>query len=52
MKMAYRRMSWRQSDQKFFVADNTLAGKVLGWRPEMSKEAGIEDVLSWAETRI
>jgi nucleoside-diphosphate-sugar epimerase len=34
------------------VANNALAGKVLGWMPAMSKEAGIEDVLAWAESRM
>ena len=52
VKMTYRRLPWRQSDQKFFVADNTLASKVLGWQPETSREAGIEEVLSWVESRI
>jgi CDP-paratose 2-epimerase len=52
VKMAYRRLPWRHSDQKFFVADNTRANQVLGWAPGMSKEAGIEDVLAWAESRM
>lgn len=51
VKMAYRRLPWRHSDQKFFVANNARAGKVLGWTPAMSKEAGIEDVLAWTESR-
>ena len=49
-KMTYRRLPWRHSDQKFFVANNARAGKVLGWTPGMSKEAGIEDVLRWTES--
>jgi CDP-paratose 2-epimerase len=52
VKMAYRRLPWRHSDQKFFVADNTRAKEVLGWAPTMSKEAGIEDVLAWAVSRM
>jgi len=52
VKMTYRRLPWRHSDQKFFVANNARADKVLGWTPAMSKEAGIEDVLAWAESRM
>jgi len=52
VKMTYRRLPWRHSDQKFFVADNTRAGQVLGWSPATSKDAGIEDVLAWAESRM
>lgn len=52
VRMAYRRLPWRHSDQKFFVADNTRAAKILGWSPSMSREAGIEDVLAWAESRM
>ena len=52
VKMTYRRLPWRHSDQLFFVANNARAGKVLGWKPLMSKEAGIEDVLAWAESQM
>ncbi len=51
VKMTYRRLPWRNSDQKFFVASNVRACQVLGWAPVMSKEAGIEDVLDTAESR-
>lgn len=52
IEMVYRRLPWRHSDQKFFVANNGRASQILGWKPAMSKEEGIEDVLSWAETRL
>ena len=52
VKMTYRRLPWRHSDQKFFVANNARAGKVLGWTPAISKEMGIEDVLAWTESRM
>ncbi len=51
IKMAYRRLPWRLSDQRFFVANNALAAKVLGWAPAMSKEEGIEDVLVWSQAQ-
>jgi CDP-paratose 2-epimerase len=49
VRMTYRRLPWRPSDQKFFVANNARAGTVLGWTPAISKEEGIEDVLAWTE---
>jgi CDP-paratose 2-epimerase len=49
IRMAYQRLPWRQSDQKFFVANNGRACTVLGWTPAISKEEGIEDVLAWTE---
>jgi CDP-paratose 2-epimerase len=52
VKMTYRRLPWRESDQRFFVANNTRAGNMLGWMPSTSKEAGIEDVLAWAKSRM
>ena len=50
--MIYRRLPWRHSDQKFFVANNGLAQKILGWSPQMSNEAGIGDVLAWTESQM
>ncbi len=47
LKLSYTRLPWRQSDQKFFVADNAKAGRLLEWRPATSKEEGIESVLNW-----
>jgi len=45
--MNYTRLPWRQSDQKFFVADNSKATRLLHWSPLMSKEQGIEDMIAW-----
>ncbi len=45
--LRYTNLPWRQSDQKFFVADNSKAERLLQWSPGMSKESGIEDTLSW-----
>ena len=43
----YTHLPWRQSDQKFFVADNSKAEKLIGWLPKMPKEKGIEDTIGW-----
>lgn len=47
IQLSYRQIPWRQSDQKFFVADNTKARTLLAWSPQMTKEQGIATVLSW-----
>jgi len=47
VELKYTHLPWRQSDQKFFVADNTKAGQVLHWSPKMTKERGIEDTIAW-----
>ena len=47
LKLQYTHLPWRQSDQKFFVADNGKASKLLSWKPSTSKEKGIESTLAW-----
>ena len=33
VRLKYERLPWRTSDQKFFVADNAKATRLLGWQP-------------------
>jgi CDP-paratose 2-epimerase len=47
IKLNYMHLPWRQSDQKFFVADNSKAERLIQWSPKMSKEQGIEDTIAW-----
>jgi len=47
IKLNYTHLPWRQSDQKFFVADNSKAERLIQWSPKMSKEQGIEDTITW-----
>jgi len=46
-RMNYTHLPWRQSDQKFFVADNGKAGRLLHWTPKISKQQGIEEMIAW-----
>jgi CDP-paratose 2-epimerase len=52
VKLAYRRLPWRHSDQKFFVANNSLARRLLSWTPRTTRKDGIEDTLAWESTRL
>ena len=45
----YRRLPWRHSDQKFFVANNSKACRLLEWRPAVSKEQGIRRMVQWVQ---
>jgi CDP-paratose 2-epimerase len=47
IELRYRQLPWRQSDQKFFVADNSKARTLLDWSPQTTKEQGIATVLAW-----
>lgn len=47
VKLNYTHLPWRQSDQKFFVADNGKAERLMQWSPATTKEQGIEDTLQW-----
>jgi CDP-paratose 2-epimerase len=47
VRMVYERLPWRQSDQKYFVADHSRASDLLRWTPKVSNEAGIDSVLTW-----
>lgn len=38
---------WRPGDQRFFVADCSLAQRELGWQPQVSIEEGIRNLFEW-----
>jgi len=47
IKMDYTRLPVRQSDQKVFIADITKAKSHFDWMPSVSKEEGLEKMISW-----
>lgn len=49
VKLNYRRLPWRHSDQKFFVADIAKATRLLKWNPRISREEGVKRMVVWAE---
>ncbi len=47
IKINYRQLKPRKSDQKFFVANLITAEKLIGWEPKISVDEGIEKMLEW-----
>lgn len=47
VKLKYRKLPPRISDQKVFVADISKIKRELGWHPLVDKKAGIKKMLSW-----
>jgi CDP-paratose 2-epimerase len=49
IKMKYKELPWRESDQKIFVADTTKIKKDTNWRPKIDKLEGIRRMIKWIE---
>jgi CDP-paratose 2-epimerase len=47
IKLNYKKIDWRESDQKVFVADNSKANEIIKWKPVVSVNNGIKDFQSW-----
>lgn len=47
IKMNYRQIEWRESDQRIFVADNKKITSTTSWKPLIQTEAGIKNMLEW-----
>ncbi|MBK3333200.1 NAD-dependent epimerase/dehydratase family protein [Persephonella atlantica] len=52
IRMKYKKIPPRESDQKVFVADITKAEKLIGWKPKVSKEEGIKRMLDWINSLV
>jgi CDP-paratose 2-epimerase len=40
---------WRPGDQRVFVADVRKAGRLLGWRPGVSTDEGVDRLIAWVK---
>lgn len=49
IKLEYKQLPWRLSDQKVFVADITKIRNDLGWAPKVSARDGIEKMIEWVK---
>ena len=50
--MNYIKLSPRESDQKVFIADITKIKNMIGWKPNVSKEEGIKELMKWIERNL
>ncbi|HEY6875997.1 MAG TPA: GDP-mannose 4,6-dehydratase [Candidatus Dormibacteraeota bacterium] len=49
-KPVYSFAEWREGDQTYYVSDITKLQQQLGWRPEISFDQGLDDLVRWAAT--
>lgn len=47
IKLNYKKIPPRESDQKVFVANISKARKLIGWRPEIGARQGIKEMIEW-----
>jgi len=50
IKMEYKELPWRESDQKVFVADISKAKKDFGWEPKVDKNEGLKRMYEWVKS--
>ena len=49
IKMRYSQLPSRESDQLVFVANTTKIKSLTNWKPKISKEKGIREIINWME---
>lgn len=47
IKMTYRQLPFRESDQRVFVADIAKVSSMIGWTPRVAKAEGIRKMIEW-----
>ncbi|MBF0632193.1 MAG: GDP-mannose 4,6-dehydratase [Magnetococcales bacterium] len=47
VKLDFVRLPPRESDQRIFVADTSLAWELLGWSPQVTAREGIAKMIEW-----
>lgn len=50
IKLKYKKIPARESDQKVFVADITKIKQFIGWEPKTDKISGIAKMLQWIDS--
>jgi CDP-paratose 2-epimerase len=51
VRLSWRELPWRQSDQKVFVADIAKARRLLGWAPAVARDEGIRRMIEWVRAQ-
>ena len=52
VKMNYKELPVRKSDQKVFVSDLTKVKKIIDWEVKVSKEEGIRKMIGWVNSNL
>jgi len=47
IRINYKQLEPRKSDQKFFVANLNKSEKLIGWKPKISLKEGVEKMIKW-----
>ena len=50
VKMEYKQLPWRESDQKVFVADIKKAKEIIGGEPNVTSAEGIQKMVEWLQS--
>jgi CDP-paratose 2-epimerase len=50
VRLSCRRLPWRESDQKVFIADVGKARRAFGWAPEMDMRDGLRHMIHWVQS--
>jgi CDP-paratose 2-epimerase len=50
IKMNFKQLPARVSDQRVFIADITKIKKILNWKPKIDKDTGIKKMIEWVKT--
>lgn len=49
ISIKYKQLSWRESDQKVFIADNSKVSTLINWSPKISTNKGLIRMINWLE---
>jgi CDP-paratose 2-epimerase len=50
IKINYKQLPFRESDQLVFVADNSKANNILDWTAQTSPKKGVTESINWTES--
>ncbi len=52
IELNFRKIDWRASDQRVFVANVQKAKQMFGWNPEVDKVSGMRQMLNWLKEEL
>ena len=50
VKLKYRKLPWRHSDQKVFVANIQKAQNYFAWTPKVNRLEGLREMINWVKS--